>query len=252
MPSKYVIKFVSLVSNTGKTTIASRVVRNLKEKGYRIGVIKHCSKGITLEEKDSKRYLEAGADIVVASSPHLAVVYMSNFRDTMESALMIINTPVVVVEGYKGFSEGDSVVIARNADELRELIKQEKNIIAAVSLHDTRKEIDKIPLFKPGEEFKLTELIEKRMLEHYIQQTPRSNCTICGFQSCEELVKAYLRDWITWCPKVSKMRVVIDNMEVPLNSFVKNVIKSTIRGLLSALKGVPPNYKKILIEIDEL
>ncbi|MEM4789239.1 MAG: molybdopterin-guanine dinucleotide biosynthesis protein MobB, partial [Ignisphaera sp.] len=75
MIKPYTIRFVSPRADMGKTFIASNVVSLLKNKGYVVGVIKHCPHGIDLEDKDSHVYILKGADVVIASSSNLGVIY---------------------------------------------------------------------------------------------------------------------------------------------------------------------------------
>ena len=51
-------------SGAGKTTLLEKIIRNMKARGSRIGVIKHDVHGIDPVEdgKDSERFRNAGAD----------------------------------------------------------------------------------------------------------------------------------------------------------------------------------------------
>ena len=57
-------------SNTGKTTTIVKLIRNLKNRGYKIAAVKITDKKIGLDTpgKDTWRYAEAGADITVFHS----------------------------------------------------------------------------------------------------------------------------------------------------------------------------------------
>jgi GTPase SAR1 family protein len=58
-------------SNTGKTTLLEQVIRDLKERGYRIGAIKHDAHSFDIDHpgKDSYRLAAAGADTTLITSP---------------------------------------------------------------------------------------------------------------------------------------------------------------------------------------
>ena len=63
---------VSIVGNSesGKTTLIEKLIRELKSRGYRVATIKHTPQGMTFDEtgKDSWRHLQAGSEATVISS----------------------------------------------------------------------------------------------------------------------------------------------------------------------------------------
>ena len=64
-------------SNSGKTTLAEKLIRALKARGCRVSVVKHAHKRFDIDRpgKDSFRHREAGAfEVVIASSHRLALV----------------------------------------------------------------------------------------------------------------------------------------------------------------------------------
>ena len=58
-------------SNSGKTTVATELIRILDEMGYKIAAVKHCPHGhdIDREGSDTQRMALAGASAVVSVSP---------------------------------------------------------------------------------------------------------------------------------------------------------------------------------------
>jgi len=64
-------------SGSGKTTLLEKVISRLKDRGYRVGAIKHDAHRFDIDRpgKDSYRLTAAGADTMVISSPEkLALV----------------------------------------------------------------------------------------------------------------------------------------------------------------------------------
>jgi molybdopterin-guanine dinucleotide biosynthesis protein MobB len=63
-------------SGSGKTRLISRLVPELRKRGFAIGVIKHCPHGFSLdrEDTDSRRFFEAGASSVGLISPRVTAV----------------------------------------------------------------------------------------------------------------------------------------------------------------------------------
>ena len=101
-------KAVSFIarSGTGKTTLLEKVIRELKSRGYRVGVIKHDAHRFEIDHpgKDSHRFTAAGADTMLISSPEkLAVVRR---HDASPPIGELIGTyfgdmDIVLTEGFK-------------------------------------------------------------------------------------------------------------------------------------------------------
>ena len=66
------IPIISIVgkSNSGKTTLIEKIIPLLKDRGYRVGTIKHDVHGFEIdhEGKDTYRHFQAGTDTVLIAS----------------------------------------------------------------------------------------------------------------------------------------------------------------------------------------
>lgn len=102
MQSIPVIGF-SAFSGTGKTTLIERLVACFKKKGICLAVIKHDAHDFVMDYpgKDSWRFTEAGADIVVVSSPVKTAVIEQRPRTLEEVIACVQNVDLILVEGYK-------------------------------------------------------------------------------------------------------------------------------------------------------
>ena len=90
-------------SGTGKTTLIEKLVRELKNRGLRLAVIKHDGHKFEIdhEGKDSWRFAKAGADVTVISSAE-KTAYVEQGELTLEQLLgMIHGVDLILVEGYK-------------------------------------------------------------------------------------------------------------------------------------------------------
>ncbi len=251
---KYVVKLVSLNSKSGKTTVGTRLVEYLRRNGYNVGVIKHCHRGILLDIKDSSRYLEVGADEVLASSKDLIVIYRRPLVDDLRKVLEYMNTPIVVVEGYRGSDIGDNVGVVRDINDFRELLRiLPKKLDAVVSNDD---EVFKealssgIKAFRFNEVGLLSEWVEKRALESIVKSLPRKDCGLCGYSSCEVFAQVYLKGVNTRCVHTQQLvRLLVNDVEITLNPFVSSLISSLVNGLVNTLKGIPSRRDRIVIEV---
>lgn len=101
-----VISFVG-DSGVGKTTFLEKLIAVLKERGYRVGAIKHDVHRFEIDYpgKDSWRLTQAGSDVVVLSSADkLALIERPPAERTLDDlvAMMAGRVDIVVTEGYRG------------------------------------------------------------------------------------------------------------------------------------------------------
>ncbi|MEK6744297.1 MAG: molybdopterin-guanine dinucleotide biosynthesis protein B [Nitrospirota bacterium] len=112
-----IVSFVAASSNSGKTTLIEKVVRILKERGLRVAVIKHASKGFAVDQpgKDSWRFREAGADAVMLVGPDEMALMKNISRepDLDDLAVMVQDIDVVLREGFKK-DEGARIEVFRS------------------------------------------------------------------------------------------------------------------------------------------
>ncbi len=95
-------------SNSGKTTVASELIRILTKKGYKVAAVKHCPHGhdVDKEGSDTHRMAQAGASTVIAVSPNKITKIE---RTESDSSLELIvagldGFDLVVAEGFKDSS----------------------------------------------------------------------------------------------------------------------------------------------------
>ena len=94
-------------SNTGKTTLVTRLVPELKRRGYRVGTVKHDRRGseIDHEGKDSYLHFHSGADATVLASPkRVALVKRldEGWGPEEVAEQLLGDMDLVLVEGFKG------------------------------------------------------------------------------------------------------------------------------------------------------
>jgi molybdopterin-guanine dinucleotide biosynthesis protein B len=98
------ISFVGY-SNSGKTTLISRVIERLTEQGYRVGALKHDAHRFEMdrEGKDTWKYRQAGAkNIMISSSEQVAQI--EQIEEPIPFTELIgrfRHVDLVLVEGYK-------------------------------------------------------------------------------------------------------------------------------------------------------
>lgn len=99
------ISFVA-ASGTGKTTLVEKVIAVLKQRGYRVGALKHDAHRFEIDHpgKDSYRFTAAGADTMLIVAPDkLALVRQHPAAPPVEEliATYFQDVDIVLTEGFK-------------------------------------------------------------------------------------------------------------------------------------------------------
>lgn len=132
------IPIVSIVgkSDAGKTTFLEKLVGQLKDRGYRVAVIKHDSHGFDIDHpgKDTWRLARAGSDVVVISSPRkmamIKVIDQELSLDQLREQIMG-GVDIILTEGYKS-ADKPKIEISR-AEVSSELLCSKEELLAVVT-----------------------------------------------------------------------------------------------------------------------
>jgi molybdopterin-guanine dinucleotide biosynthesis protein B len=126
-------------AKVGKTTFLTKLIAELVERGYRIGVIKHSVHRFAFAEpgRDTWKHAQAGAQAVAfASMDELALVRLLDRELTIdEIASSLGDVDLVLTEGYKRAHKPKIEVSRRVLGQ--ELVSRRSEIIAVVSDHAT-------------------------------------------------------------------------------------------------------------------
>jgi len=207
---------------SGKTTATESLVRGLTKRGYRVATVKHVPKAeftIDTVGKDTWRHAKAGARIVVSVAPN----EFATIRriDTRKYRLHEIigeledDVDIIVLEGFRELTEQNldvpKIVAAKTSDEVLEASGRFKPLltfVGPVSNGATKLKVPYIDVLKEPE--KLVDLVEKKL---------------------SVTVKEKHKD-------KSKLEIQFDDRFLPLNPFVKKIVRSTVSAMISTLKGV--------------
>lgn len=101
------IPVISVVgkSDVGKTTLLEKLLRELKLRGYKVATVKHDVHGFSIDipGKDTWRHAQAGADVVVISSPQ-KVAMITRVEEELsldEVCKKVSGVDLIITEGYK-------------------------------------------------------------------------------------------------------------------------------------------------------
>jgi molybdopterin-guanine dinucleotide biosynthesis protein B len=158
-------QIISVVGNSksGKTTLIEKLIPELKNRGYRIGTIKHTSHGFDMDKKgkDSWRHKAAGADtVVIASGEKIVMVKDENSAGLERLGKYFDDMDLVITEGFKKENR-PKIEIYRSHKNNLPLCENDKTVIALVTDTDIRVNI---PVFGLEEIKSLADLVEKKYL----------------------------------------------------------------------------------------
>lgn len=158
-----VFSIVGSRSNVGKTKVICDIIMELKERGYRVGTIKHDVHGFEIDHpgKDTWLHSQAGADLVSISSKNkMAIIEKLEEEYTLDEMIeKIDNVDIIITEGYKSEKRLKLEVFRKEVAD--HLISKDEELFAIVTDKNFNKDI---PQFDFKETSKLVDLIEDRFL----------------------------------------------------------------------------------------
>lgn len=213
------MKTIAFVGNSGagKTRLISRLIPELKRRGYSTAVIKHCHHGFDLspEGKDSWQFTEAGSDSVCMIGPS-GLALLQKTASNQASTLRTIaekhfqHMDLVLVEGSRSQTDFKKIEILRKG--LSDNIETPADELLAV-ISDFEVSADR-PVYQPDQIAEIADLLESYRNDHD-----------------------------------SRVHLHVDGISVPLKSFVQNTFENVIMGMISALKGVQSEPKHITLSL---
>ncbi len=221
-------------SKTGKTTLISRLIGELKKKGYEVGAVKNIHiEGFTIdtEGKDTWEHTHSGAQVVVARSGD-EVAFLVNHSMPPSEVISVIESvaelDIVLVEGYW---EDDSPKIV---------------------LGDIKRKPNTVYRYEDNFDEILEFAVREIEIERVEKKLPKLDCGKCGMEKCIELARAIYENRNTFddCYYYSDKKVFcwVDGKEIPMGKFAKDIVAKTVIGMVSSLKGAA-GANEIRIEI---
>lgn len=158
---------------------------------------------------------------------------------------------VIILEGFSQTVLNDNhvgkILCVNNKEEIEEFKGEAKGtIIAFYSVQPMKKPVVNIEE-EPDILVKRTlrYIRRERKISEILNRLPRLNCGKCRRSSCEEMAiaiykgKAKLKDCITLrLQSKLKTNITINDVEIPLQPFVSEIIRRSLLGMASALKGI--------------
>ena len=152
-------------SGSGKTTLIERLIQVLRERGYRVGAVKHHFHPTLVDQegKDTWRYEVAGASPVSIISAVQTAVFLQTERELpldQVIAQYYQSVDIVLVEGYR-WADKPRIEVHRSARS-EELLCATEEIIALVS--DREWDVP-VPQFHLDDIAGLADFLERRFIQ---------------------------------------------------------------------------------------
>ncbi len=213
------MKIIAVVGtkNTGKTTLVTKIVRELVERGFDVGTIKYSHHNFDMSDRDTGKHKQAGAKIVagIGKETFFTMDGGMELENVISMMNFIKNLDFIVLEGFKT-SKYAKISTSDFKDEFT---------IANVNVFE----------MDDNELKSLIDLLSERSfgLIQYL------NCKKCGYDSCDDFVNQKIKgnSCATICKSESdEVLLKIDDQMIPLNPFVRSFVKETILGMVKSLK----------------
>lgn len=222
--------------DSGKTGLAVQLCSELRNRGYKVAAVKFSHQPLDRQEADTSRL--AGACFVSAGiTPEETSIVWSQAK-TLQDLLPVLQADILVVEGGKSLGNLPRLLLANNADQARQLGPE-----LAIGSWGNDAGLGLPVLDSP------VQLADLVLDQGFF--LPGLDCGHCGRQDCAQLA----REIVSGQAKVqdcdastSDLQIKVNGQPVALNPFVQNIIKSTLQGMLSSLKGYTPGKLEIYWE----
>lgn len=202
MPS--IVTFIGW-HDSGKTTLASQVVSELKHLGYRVAVIKSSNEsGVVFDTPgtDTAKHKLAGADSVMFLGPDQMVLQTQNRNLSLITLAhrYFPDVDIVIGEGFKTARQVAKIEVLRSPEQM--LRNQVHGVIAvATDLEDVTGDY----IFRLHESREIALFLEKR----FLLDTSLNN---------------------------ERTALLVNGKKVPLKKFVQEILAGSVEGLVDALK----------------
>jgi len=145
-------------SNSGKTTLISKIIVELTKRNYTVGAVKHCSKGFEIDKKGKDSYIlrERGADpVLLISKNDVALLKKNSSEEPMELIERYFsNRDFVIVEGGRNWKGIKKIEVIGNE---RDRLQLDDRPIAIISGEEVYTDV---PLFRKDEIEKIVNFME--------------------------------------------------------------------------------------------
>jgi molybdopterin-guanine dinucleotide biosynthesis protein MobB len=227
---------------SGKTKVVEGLVRELTQRNYEVGTLKHIpDPDFTMDRpgKDSWRHAEAGAKKVVIISPKETVAIEKHQVDPEGKLRSLSGLDFIILEGFRDIGGIARVAVLREQGDISEMV--DEFTIACVGPVKCN-----LPTFSPEDSKAIADLVEQKAFP----ALPQLDCQHCGYPSCRDFGLAVIAGKTNWdgCTALRERAMLeVDGKHIPLNPFVQELVAKVIEGITSSLKQA--GGKEIVLKV---
>ena len=218
---------------SGKTTLTLKLSDELTKRGYKVAVVKHINEDLDLANSDTSKY-KKGLTQVAAITPKESVFFLKN-KKNLEEIIKYFEVDIILIEGFKNEKTFPKIICLREENEKAELFDGLQLCTAGFVSKELNLKFHDFNILKDEDIKKIANIVIKKSFK-----LPNLNCGECGYQDCYGLAQEIVKGNKTPadCPSLKPLTLVkVNGKAVPMNPFIAKIIKNTITGLLSSLKG---------------
>ena len=218
---------------SGKTTLTIKLSTELTKRGYKVAVVKHINEDLDLANSDTSKYKESLTQ-VAAITPKESVIFLKN-KKNLEEIIKYFEADIILIEGFKKEKTFPKIVCLREESEKTELFDGLQLCTAGFVSKGVAPKFYDFNILDDEDVKKIAEIVINKSFK-----LPNLNCGECGYQDCYGLAQEIVKGNKTSgdCLSLEPSTLVkVDGKIVPMNPFIAKILKNTITGLLSSLKG---------------
>jgi molybdopterin-guanine dinucleotide biosynthesis protein B len=231
-------KAISVVGfkNSGKTKVVEALIKELTEKGYVVGTLKHTAEDVQLDTpgKDTYRHRMAGSKSTGIMHNYGAAFFIDKYLSLQKAEYKLGTLDFLVIEGFKSVNTHAKVIVPRNPNDVKELSNGLE--VAVVLLPEVNLSETSIPIVPFSNIERLAEIVAEKAFP----LLPGLNCHDCGYDDCLSMGKAILKKEarISQCIGFNDSYILkVNGLNVPLKGFVREAIENVVLGFVKTLKG---------------
>jgi molybdopterin-guanine dinucleotide biosynthesis protein B len=209
-------KAVSVVGykDSGKTRVVEALVKELTDRGYRVGTLKHTAEDVLLD----------------------TAFFIDRYFTVNEAASRLGSLDFVVLEGFKSLETMAKIVVPRDAGEI-EGLSNGLEIAMADLVEERLPAQGSVPVVSLEEVGELADVVEAKAFP----MLSGLDCRGCGYEDCLGLGRAILAGGASFEDCVgyaSGFTLKVNGEVVSLGPFVQDITRNVVLGLVRSFKGV--------------
>ncbi len=218
---------------SGKTTLTLKLSDELIKRGYKVAVVKHINEDLDLVNSDTSKYKEVLTQVAAITTKE-SVFFLKN-KKNLEEIIKYFEADIILIEGFKREKTFPKIVCLREENEKAELFDGLQLCTAGFVSTEVNPKLYDFNILNDEDIKRVAEIAINKSFK-----LPNLNCGECGYQDCYGLAREIVKGNKTLddCSSLEPSTLVkVNGKIISMNPFIARIVKNTITGLLSSLKG---------------